>query len=92
MYFTYILQSTTSGIIYIGQTNNIEDRLRRHNSNQNKWTKNKGPWKLLFSQQFATRSEAMAMEKKLKSFKNKTYLLDWIVENKQIRPKANDCS
>ncbi|MEY4876613.1 MAG: hypothetical protein RL708_1762, partial [Bacteroidota bacterium] len=39
---------------YIGQTNNLDDRLFRHNSNQNLATKNKGPWQFIFTKQFTT--------------------------------------
>ena len=80
-YFTYILQSEITETFYIGQTNNLQDRLMRHNSNQNLATKNKGVWKIIFSKEFETRSEAVALEKKLKSFKNKIYLQKWIREN-----------
>jgi putative endonuclease len=80
-FFTYILQSTTSNKFYIGQTNNLDDRLFRHNSNQNLATKNKGPWQFVFTKQFTTRSEAMALERKLKSFKSSIYLQKWILEN-----------
>jgi putative endonuclease len=70
MFWTYVIYSTKNDIYYIWQTNNLTDRLLRHNTNRNKYTKNKGPWKLVFSKEFATRSQAMAFEKKLKSFKN----------------------
>ena len=36
-------------LLYIGQTNNLSDRIKRHNKNQNKWTRFKGPWKVLYS-------------------------------------------
>ena len=78
MFYTYIIQSTTSGILYIGQTNNLQDRLSRHNANRNKWTKNKGPWVLIFSKSFESRAEAMKLETHLKSFKNPQFLLQWI--------------
>jgi|GEM_PF-3608382 len=35
MYYTYILISETTGKVYIGQTNNPEARIIRHNSNKN---------------------------------------------------------
>ncbi len=44
MFSTYILQSEKDGRLYIGQTNNLVDRLFRHNQNRNIATKNKGPW------------------------------------------------
>ncbi len=40
-FFVYIIQSS-SGKCYIGQTNNLADRLNRHNSNRSNYTKNKG--------------------------------------------------
>jgi len=78
MYYTYIIESISRGSLYIGQTNNISDRINRHNTNQNKYTKNKGPWKLIFYKEFNTRSEAVKLELKLKSIKNKTFLLEKI--------------
>lgn len=81
MYYTYILQSESSGKLYIGQTNHLESRVNRHNSNKNFTTKNKGPWDLIFHKEFESRSEAMIYEKKLKAFKSKEYLLDKINKN-----------
>jgi len=82
MYSTYILISESTGKLYIGQTNNLNARISRHNSNRNFTTKNKGPWRLLFSKEFNTRSEAMLYEKKLKSIKNKEYLMSLVDKNK----------
>ncbi|MBK6948959.1 MAG: GIY-YIG nuclease family protein [Haliscomenobacter sp.] len=79
MFYIYIIKSQQTGQFYIGQTNNLTDRILRHQSNRNRWTKGKGPWELLFSQSFATRKEAMAMEK-LKSWKNPEFLIRWIEE------------
>ena len=81
MFYTYILISKSNGKLYIGQTNNLEDRLKRHNSNYNKYTANKGPWKIIFSKSFETRQEAVQLELKLKSMKNKQRLLSWITKN-----------
>ncbi len=74
MYYTYVIQSLTTGMFYIGQTKNLEDRLKRHNHNRNKFTKGKGPWKLVFVKSFTSRTEAVALEKKLKALKNRTAL------------------
>ena len=81
MYYTYIIKSPSLNIYYIGQTNNLEDRLKRHNQNRNKYTKGKGPWKLVYSKSFNTRAEAVQLETILKNFKNKDYLEHWINEN-----------
>ena len=84
MFYTYIIQSETSGIIYIGQTNNLADRIYRHNHNRNKYTKNKGPWKLIYFREFNSRKDAVALEGKLKQFKNKKFLLEWIAKHAEL--------
>jgi putative endonuclease len=78
MFYTYVLQSSTTSKTYIGQTNNLEDRLTRHNASRNDYTRNRGPRELIFYREFNKRAEAIELEKKLKSFKNKNYLLNWI--------------
>ena len=78
MFFTYVIRSEKTNQLYIGQTNDLDDRLLRHNSNRNKWTKNKGPWFLIFSRTFDTRSEAVQLERKLKAFKSRDRVLIWI--------------
>jgi len=78
MFFTYVIQSTSTSRLYIGQTNDLQARINKHNSDKNFSTKNKGPWKLVFFKEFLLRKDAMAFEKKLKSFKNSTYLLNKI--------------
>jgi putative endonuclease len=82
MFFLYILESISSGKLYIGQTNNLEDRLKRHQENRNLSTKGRGPWELLFSQAFITRSEAFQLEQKLKNWKSSIRVKEWIVKNK----------
>tara|TARA_R110001592_G_scaffold211976_2_gene464099 strand:- start:38317 stop:38562 length:246 start_codon:yes stop_codon:yes gene_type:complete len=77
-FYTYILQSEKTGRMYIGQTNNLEDRLHRHNSNHNISTKNRGPWKLMHFVEFETRIEAVQLERQLKSWKSSKKVLVWI--------------
>ena len=43
-YFVYILR-TSSDTLYIGQTNNLEKRLKEH---KNKSTKSATPWELIY--------------------------------------------
>ena len=62
-FILYILQSSKSGKLYIGQTENIEDRLNRHNKGYSKSTKFGIPWELIYTEEYATRSEAMKREK-----------------------------
>jgi putative endonuclease len=67
----YVLVSDSTGRRYVGQTEDLERRLAEHNTpahNVRKYTsRNAGPWRLVFSEEYATRAEAMRREKWLKS-------------------------
>ncbi|MBP9583175.1 MAG: GIY-YIG nuclease family protein, partial [Ignavibacteriaceae bacterium] len=49
-------------------------RFAEHNSGQNKSTKNKGPWKLIFLKQFDNNLEANRFELNLKKLRNKNFI------------------
>lgn len=78
MYYVYIIFTEANNLFYIGHTSNLEDRLLRHNSNRNKFTKNKGPWKIIASHKCNTKSEAYKLELKLKSFKNSSFAVNYL--------------
>ena len=79
VYSVYILRNT-EGRLYIGQTSNMELRLRQHNEGKAFWTKGRGPWQLIHSENFTTRSAAMTQERRLKALKSKRTLLDYIAQ------------
>jgi len=66
MYYVYILQSEVDGTLYTGQTNNLTDRLKRHNRGLIKTTKAKRPYRLGYYEIYGSRSEAMFREWQLK--------------------------
>ena len=68
MYYVYIIKNE-SGRFYIGMTSNIVERLRHHNSGANRSTKNKGPWKIVYSEEFEDKKSAFFRERKIKSYK-----------------------
>ena len=61
----YILQSETTNRFYIGQSVNLDERLAYHNANYSLSLKNRGPWKLVYTEEYATRSEAMRRERQI---------------------------
>jgi putative endonuclease len=69
MYFVYLIKSDL-GYIYIGQTKNLEDRLKRHNSNRNTSTRYKGKWEIISYKATSSRTEAIMLEQKLKRLKS----------------------
>ncbi len=70
-FFIYILESELDGSFYIGQTSNLNSRLEKHNKGLNRSTKAKRPWKLFYWEEVNSRAEAMALEKKIKSWKKR---------------------
>jgi putative endonuclease len=77
MYYVYILESEVNGDFYKGSTGNYQKRLEQHNNGESKFTSTLCPWKLIFVQKFATKSQALIQEKKLKHC-NKEYL-KWLI-------------
>jgi putative endonuclease len=73
-YFLYILQSETSGRYYVGQTQDLEARIAYHNANYSKSLKNRGPWKIVHSEAYGTRSEAVRRERQIKSWKDRALI------------------
>jgi len=71
MYYVYLLQSQKDGRFYIGQTQNVEERLIYHNSGRSTYTRHKGPWVLLAYKEYDSRGEAMKEELRLKKLRNK---------------------
>lgn len=71
VFYLYILQSQSSGRYYVGQTQNLEERIAYHNANYSKSLKNRGPWKLVYSEAYATRSETVRRERQIKSWKDR---------------------
>jgi putative endonuclease len=65
MYQVYILQNSQDRY-YIGLSDNIQTRLAQHNNNHSRWTKNKGPWQLIWQSSPMPLSEARKLENKLK--------------------------
>ena len=66
-FYVYFLRSKRDGSLYIGQTNNIEKRIERHNKGLIRSTKNRSPFDLVYTESYNTRREAMLREKHLKS-------------------------
>ena len=73
-FWVYILQSRRDGAYYVGQTGSVEERLRRHNANSEPGTRGKGPWQVVYREEFQTRGEAMAREKQIKSRKKRKFI------------------
>src|SRR5262249_24300808 len=67
MFFVYVLENESRKRHYTGFTADLTQRVGQHNHGVTKSTKNRGTWKQVYSEEYATRAEAMRREKFLKS-------------------------
>ena len=75
MFTVYVLYSEKFDKIYIGFTSDIEERLKAHNELATKgWTIKFRPWKLIHSELFETKANAMSREKELKTAKGREWI------------------
>jgi putative endonuclease len=61
MYYTYILQSLQDNKLYVGFTNDLKQRLQRHNAQNVRSTKARAPFRLIYYE--ASLSEQYARER-----------------------------
>ncbi len=74
MYFVYVLGNTVSQKHDTGHATDLVQRVGQHNSSVTESTRNRGRWVPVYSEEFATRSEAMRRERFLKSGKGREEL------------------
>jgi putative endonuclease len=72
-FYVYVLINK-DGRIYVGQTNDISQRLLLHNEGKVRSTKPYRPWQIMFTEEYKTRSESMTREKWLKTGKGREYI------------------
>jgi putative endonuclease len=74
IFYVYILESESSGKWYYGFSEDLNQRIKDHQSNRSKYTRFKGPWKLIFKREFLDKTEALRFEKHLKTTRNKEFI------------------
>lgn len=74
MYYTYAIKSKINSKLYYGHTQNLEERLKRHNSDKGKYTSKSGSWVLVYFEEFMTRSLAVQREIFFKSGKGREFI------------------
>jgi putative endonuclease len=79
VYNVYAIQSMTSKRIYIGHSNNIDARLKYHNSGYVKSTAKDKPWRMVAVEHLESKDEATWLELSLKKSRGKR--LKWIKKN-----------
>jgi len=74
-YSVYVLRSKKNGKHCTGFTRrSAEDKLQEHNHESSVWTRNNGPFDLLYVEKFSSRKEAVKREKYYKSAAGRRHL------------------
>ena len=81
MYSVYAVYNRDCKKLYIGQTKDLKERIRLHNSKTfyNSYTSRfGGEWVLVYSEGSNNRSEALIREKQLKSYRGREFIKKYI--------------
>jgi len=78
-YYVYVLESLKNGRYYIGHTNDLERRIRQHNSGKTKGNRNCRPFKLIYKEEYRDAPEARKREHYIKRQKSKSFVQSLIV-------------
>lgn len=78
MFYTYIIKSIKFDCFYTCHSQDLNERLLKHNRGYSKSTKAKAPWKLVYFEEFETRSKAAKREIEIKNKKSRKYIEELI--------------
>jgi len=67
VYFVYAISSSEHNYIYVGLTQNVSKRIKRHNDGRERTTKFYSPFELIYSEVCKSRIDARIREKYWKS-------------------------
>ncbi len=83
-HFTYIIENPR-GYQYVGITDDLDDRVERHNRGEIKSTAKYKPWKIVNFTAFPTRKQAAEYEKYLKSGSGTTFRYRHLAPKKRLK-------
>ena len=69
MFFIYLLKSKLDNSSYIGFTENLKERMEKHNQGMVQSTRNLRPMELIYFEGYKSKRDALIREKRLKQFK-----------------------
>lgn len=89
MYYVYVLKSLKDGNFYTGSTNNLKRRFEEHNLGEEKSTKYRLPFELVYYEASKNRRDALRREIYLKTSWGKRYLKNRIKYSMLNNKKEN---
>jgi len=74
MFYAYVLKSLNHNYYYKGHCEDLEERLKQHNSGKTESIRPYIPFILIYAEEFNTRTEAISREKYFKSAAGRRFL------------------
>lgn len=81
-FYVYILYSKKIDKYYVGQSDNVDERLKSHLSGISGYTSVSDDWEIVYKEIFDTRIEAIKRENEIKKKKSRKYI-EWLIVNKK---------
>jgi putative endonuclease len=81
-YYFYILFSKSLNKYYIGHCSNIEERLRKHNTNHKGFTGKANDWVVEYQENYDLKTEAYSRERQIKKWKSRKRIENLIKKDK----------
>ena len=73
-YSSYVIYSRESGLFYYGYFEDLEKVLEMHNSGMIEMTRGRGPWVLLYSENFDNKAQALRQSRFYRTVKGQRFL------------------
>jgi len=73
-WYVYILYSPSKDSYYTGYTADLEKRISRHNAGWSRSTKSGIPWKIVYTESFKMKADAIKREKVIKRKKSRRFI------------------
>ena len=87
-YYVYVLRSVSSGRYYVGSTRDVQRRLQDHNRSKNKSVRGRGPFEIVFVEEYVSRLDAHRRELQIKRFKGGDAFRQLVSEAKGLCPRS----
>jgi len=71
MYYCYILYSAIKERYYVGSCEDVQSRLKKHNTNHSGFTGNAGDWRIKWTEEHPDKSTALKRESQIKAWKSR---------------------
>jgi len=91
MHFLYVLYSKAANRYYVGETSDVDTRLKQHNQHHFKkgFTKAAEDWKVVLSKKCSSKEEAVYLEKFIKRMKSRKFIQKVVLNPKILDDLLN---